>query len=62
VVQQAISQILTGLYEPQFSDHSYGFRPSGGAHQALKKCRDYITGGYSYAVDLDLEKFFDKVK
>ncbi|MCH7411830.1 reverse transcriptase domain-containing protein, partial [Belliella sp. DSM 111904] len=41
VVQQAISQILTGLYEPQFSDHSYGFRPSGGAHQALKKCRDY---------------------
>lgn len=61
VVQQAIAQILTPLYEPQFSDHSYGFRPKRNAHQALKKCRDYITEGYSYAVDLDLEKFFDKV-
>lgn len=61
VVQQAIAQILTPLYEPQFSDHSYGFRPKRNAHQALKKCRDYITEGYGYAVDLDLEKFFDKV-
>jgi RNA-directed DNA polymerase len=41
--------------------HSYGFRPKRNAHQALKKCRDYITEGYGYAVDLDLEKFFDKV-
>jgi RNA-directed DNA polymerase len=61
VVQQAISQVLLPLYEPQFSDHSYGFRPKRNAHQALKKCRDYITAGYGYAVDLDLEKFFDKV-
>lgn len=61
VVQQAIAQILTPLYEPQFSDHSYGFRPKRNAHQSLKKCRDYITEGYDYAVDLDLEKFFDKV-
>lgn len=61
VVQQAIAQILTPLYEPQFSDHSYGFRPKRNAHQALKKCRDYITEGHGYAVDLDLEKFFDKV-
>lgn len=61
VVQQAIAQLLTPLYEPQFSDHSYGFRPMRNAHQALKKCRDYITEGYGYAVDLDLEKFFDKV-
>lgn len=61
VVQQAIAQILTPLYEPQFSDHSYGFRPKRNAHQALKKCRDYITAGYGYAVYLDLEKFFDKV-
>lgn len=61
VVQQAIAQILTPLYEPKFSDHSYGFRPKRNAHQALKKCRDYITEGYGYAVDLDLEKFFDKV-
>lgn len=61
VVQQAITQVLIPLYEPQFSDHSYGFRPKRNAHQALKKCRDYITEGYGYAVDLDLEKFFDKV-
>ena len=61
VVQQAISQVLTPLYEPQFSEHSYGFRPNRNAHQALRKCREYITAGYSYAVDLDLEKFFDKV-
>jgi RNA-directed DNA polymerase len=61
VVQQAIAQILIPLYEPQFSDHSYGFRPKRNAHQALIKCRDYITEGYGYAVDLDLEKFFDKV-
>jgi RNA-directed DNA polymerase len=61
VVQQAIAQVLTPVYEPQFSDHSYGFRPKRNAHQALKKCRDYITDGYGHAVDLDLEKFFDKV-
>lgn len=61
VVQQAIAQVLTPLYEPQFSDHSYGFRPKRNAHQALKKCRDYITDGYGHAVDLDLEKFFDRV-
>lgn len=61
VVQQAIAQVLIPIYERQFSDHSYGFRPMRNAHQALKKCRDYITAGYGYAVDLDLEKFFDKV-
>ena len=61
VIQQAIAQILTPLYEPQFSDHSYGFRPRRSAHQALQKCRDYHTLGYDYGVDLDLEKFFDKV-
>jgi RNA-directed DNA polymerase len=61
VVQQAIAQALMPLYEPRFSDHSYGFRPKRNAHQALTKCREYITQGYDYAVDLDLEKFFDKV-
>lgn len=61
VVQQAIAQVLTPLYEPSFSEHSYGFRPKRNAHQALRKCKEYITEGYSYAVDLDLEKFFDKV-
>lgn len=62
VVQQAISQVLVPLYEPQFSEHSYGFRAKRNAHQALNKCREYITEGYDYAVDLDLEKFFDTVK
>ncbi|HSJ68929.1 MAG TPA: group II intron reverse transcriptase/maturase [Anditalea sp.] len=61
VIQQAIAQILIPLYEPLFSESSYGFRPKRNAHQALNKCRDYITEGYGYAVDLDLEKFFDKV-
>lgn len=61
VIQQAIARVLLPLYEPQFSDHSYGFRPKHNAHQALLKSRDYITAGYGYAVDLDLEKFFDKV-
>ena len=61
VIQQAIAQALIPLYEPQFSDHSYGFRPKRNAHQALTKCTEYITQGYGYAVDLDLEKFFDRV-
>lgn len=61
VIQQAITQVLTPLYEPQFSAYSYGFRPKRNAHQALQQCRKYITEGYSYAVDIDLEKFFDKV-
>ena len=61
VIQQAIQQMLSPIYERQFSDSSYGFRPNRGAHQALNKSKDYITSGYKYAVDMDLEKFFDKV-
>lgn len=61
VVQQAIAQIIMPLFEPQFSNNSYGFRPKRNAHQALNKCKDNITAGYRYAVDLDLENFFDKV-
>lgn len=61
VVQQAITQVLSPIYEQQFSPHSYGFRPGKNAHQALKKCRDYITDGYVYAVDMDLQQFFDTV-
>lgn len=49
------------LFEPQFSNNSSGFRPKRNAHQGLNKCKDNITTGYKYAVDLDLEKFFDKV-
>lgn len=61
VVQQAITQVLSPIYEQQFSPHSYGFRPGKNAHQALSKCRDYITDGYIYAVDMDLQQFFDTV-
>jgi group II intron reverse transcriptase/maturase len=61
VVQQAIAQVLSPIYEKQFSENSYGFRPGRNAHQALNKCRNYITEGYTYAVDMDLEKFFDTV-
>lgn len=60
-VQQAIAQVLSPIYERQFSNHSYGFRPNRNAHQALNKCKDYITEGYRYAVDIDLERFFDTV-
>src|SRR5690606_19210435 len=62
VIQQAIAQVLTPMYEPQFSDSSYGFRPRRSAHGALRKCQEYITEGYTNAVDLDLEKFFDTVQ
>ena len=61
VVQQAIAQVLTPVYEKQFLSNSYGFRPKRNAHQALNRCRNYITDGYKYAVDMDLEKFFDTV-
>lgn len=61
VIQQAIAQALTPIYEPRFSLHSYGFRPKRNAHQALRKCQQYITEGYGYAVDMDLKKFFDTV-
>ncbi len=61
VVQQAIAQVLTPIYEPQFSDSSFGFRPKRGAHDALKQCQKYADEGYVYVVDMDLEKFFDTV-
>lgn len=61
VIQQAITQVLSPIYEKQFSAHSYGFRPGRNAHQALEKCRDYISDGYIYAVDMDLQQFFDTV-
>jgi group II intron reverse transcriptase/maturase len=61
MIQQAIAQVLSPVYEEQFSENSYGFRPKRSAHQALNKCRNYITERYVYAVDMDLEKFFDTV-
>jgi len=61
VIQQAIAQVLSPVYEQQFSPDSYGFRPGRSAHGALRKCEQYINAGYRYAVDMDLEKFFDTV-
>ena len=61
VVQQAISQVLTPIYEPQFVETSYGFRPNRSAHDALKQCQKYVDEGRVYVVDMDLEKFFDTV-
>ena len=61
VIQQAIAQVLTPIYEPKFAETSYGFRPKRSAHDALRKCRDYLEAGKVWTVDMDLEKFFDTV-
>ena len=61
VIQQAITQELTPIYEEQFSENSYGFRPKRGAHDALRQCQKNVNDGYVYVVDMDLEKFFDTV-
>lgn len=61
VIQQAITQELTPIYEVQFSDNSFGFRPKRGAHDALRQCQKNVNDGYVYVVDMDLEKFFDTV-
>lgn len=62
VIQQAIIQVLTPIFEKQFSPYSYGFRPNRSAHQAIEQAKVYIEEGYCYVVDMDLEKFFDKVQ
>jgi group II intron reverse transcriptase/maturase len=61
VVQQAINQVLTPIYERQFSKTSYGFRPKRGCHDALRRAQKTVDAGYKYVVDLDLERFFDTV-
>lgn len=61
LVQQAINQILTPIYERQFSETSYGFRPKRGCHEALRRAQNTVGEGYKYVVDLDLERFFDTV-
>ena len=61
VVQQAVAQELTPLYEVQFSDNSFGFRPGRGAHDALKRCKTLADEGYVYVVSMDLEAYFDTV-
>jgi group II intron reverse transcriptase/maturase len=61
LIQQAVLQVLEPLYDPTFSISSYGFRPGRSAHQALKAAREYVESGKGWVVDLDLEKFFDRV-
>jgi group II intron reverse transcriptase/maturase len=61
VIQQAITQVLSPIFERTFSDNSYGFRPNRSAHDALKKCKEYINEGYKWSVDIDLKAYFDTV-
>lgn len=61
VIEQAITQVLTPIYEPMFSENSYGFRPNRRCEQAIIKLLEYLNDGYVWIVDIDLEKFFDKV-
>ena len=60
-IQQAVMQVLQGRWDPTFSEHSHGFRPQRSAHQAVAKAQQYIAAGNRWVVDLDLEKFFDRV-
>jgi RNA-directed DNA polymerase len=61
LIQQAIAQVLTPLFEVVFSPHSYGFRPGRSAHQAVQQAQAYIAEGNEWVVDIDIEKFFDRV-
>jgi len=60
-LQQALLQVLTPIFERQFSDLSFGFRPRRSTHDAVRQARAYIREGYRWVVDMDLEKFFDRV-
>src|ERR1022692_3117314 len=60
-IQQAVMQVLQRRWDRTFSEHSYGFRPGRSAHQAVEQAQKYIAAGYRWVVDLDLEKFFDRV-
>ena len=61
LIQQAVAQVLSRKYDPTFSNHSYGFRPNRSAHDAIREAKGFIREGYRWVVDMDLEKFFDKV-
>jgi RNA-directed DNA polymerase len=61
MVQQAVMQVLQARWDAEFSEHSHGFRPGRSAHQAVAKAQQYVAAGYRWVVDLDLEKFFDRV-
>ena len=61
LIQQAMHQVMQPIFDPDFSESSYGFRPGRGAHQAVKQAREYVSTGRRWVVDMDLEKFFDRV-
>jgi len=61
LIQQAVLQVLTPIFDPSFSESSFGFRPRRSAVQAVKKAKEYVAGGYGYVVDIDLENFFNTV-
>src|ERR1019366_9368740 len=61
LIQQALHQVMQPLFEPEFSESSYGFRPGRNAHQAVQAARSYVAEGRRWVVDMDLEKFFDRV-
>ena len=61
LIQQAMHQVLTGIFEATFSENSYGFRPNRNAHQAVEQARKYQSEGYEWVVDIDLANFFDTV-
>ncbi len=61
LIQQSVAQILTTIFDPEFSEHSFGFRPGRSGHQAVRSLKGYIGKGYQVAIDMDLSKFFDKV-
>src|SRR6201994_5208560 len=60
-IQQAVMQVLQRQWNPTFSQYSYGFRPRRSAHHAVAQAQHYIAQGYGWVIDLDLEKFFDRV-
>ena len=61
LIQQALNQVMQPIFDPDFSESSYGFRPGRSAHQAVLKAREYAAAGRRWVVDMDLEKFFDRV-
>jgi RNA-directed DNA polymerase len=61
IIQQAIARIVEQIWEPTFSEFSYGFRPGRSAHDAVLQSKQYLLDGYTYVVDMDLSKFFDRV-
>jgi len=61
LIQQALHQVLCPIFDPDFSESSYGFRPGRNAHQAVQRARQWVAGGRRWVVDMDLEKFFDRV-